>query len=152
MIQMAITLYQVYKRQQGASCSGLAKALGRWGSFKKSKNLIVTWGTLERTVYPSINVNVGFSRGCGGFNINISRRDRSSGYRVRLRYYLDLQEGFSDLNYIASHDNARAAGCFVEVVIRCLDAALLFTIPLLRYYFQKFALRGQKHIIRPEMV
>jgi len=65
----------------------------------------VAWGTLERTVYPfkRLGCRVG-TQGDGGFNINISRRDRTrTGYRVRLRYYLDQKEAESDFNYIASH-------------------------------------------------
>lgn len=85
----------------------------------------------------------------GGFNINISRRDRTrTGYRVRLRYYLDMKEGFSDLNYIASHligsGRVRRSG---DKMFR-YTMETHSTIPLLRYSFQKFPLRGKKHIIQ----
>nr|YP_009725929.1 hypothetical protein [Caulerpa ashmeadii]QHQ73217.1 hypothetical protein [Caulerpa ashmeadii] len=142
--------FQVYKRQH---IDLLVYLLNGNLVLQKVKKPYRDLLTLERTVSPSIKDAwlSGFTQGDnGGFNINISRRDRTrTGYRVRLRYYLDLKEGFSDLNYIASHliGSGRVRPRSGDKMFRyTMDTHS--TIPLLRYYFQKFPLRGQKHIIQ----
>lgn len=142
--------FQVYKRQH---IDLLVYLLNGNLVLQKVKKPYRDLLTLERTVYPSIKDAwlSGFTQGDnGGFNINISRRDRTrTGYRVRLRYYLDVKEGFSDLKYIASHliGSGRVRPRSGDKMFRyTMDTHS--TIPLLRYYFQKFPLRGQKHIIQ----
>ena len=45
----------------------------------------------------------GFTQGDGGFNIYIVKRENTrSGYRIRLRYYLDQKDSKSELLYIKS--------------------------------------------------
>ena len=164
--------FRVYKRQHIDLLVDLLNGNLVLQKVKKRYRDLLTLSK-ERTVYPSIQDAwlSGFTQGDGGFNINISRRDRTrTGYRVRLRYYLDQKEE-SDLSYIASHligsgrvrprfhrdgmmDGGIASACGVRLAKGKAVGSFRYTmdthstIPLLRYYFQKFPLRGQKHIIQ----
>lgn len=141
--------FRVYRRQHNDL---LVKLLNGNLVLQKVKKRYRDLLTRKRTVYPSIQDAwlSGFTQGDGGFNINISRRDKTrTGYRVRLRYYLDQKEAESDLSYIASHliGSGRVRPRSGDKMFRyTMDTHS--TIPLLSYYFQKFPLQGLKHILQ----
>ena len=141
--------FRVYKQQHTGL---LVKLLNGNIVLQRIKKRYRDLFTCERTVYPSIQDAwlSGFTQGDGGFNINISRRDKTlTGYRVRLRYYLDQKEAEKDLSYIASHliRSGRVRPRSGDKMYRyTMDTHS--TIPLLRYYFQKFPLQGLKHILQ----
>jgi len=62
-------------------------------------------GFTQDSFYPTLDDAwlSGFTQGDGGFKIYIVKRENTrSGYRIRLRYYLDQKDSKSELLYIKS--------------------------------------------------